>query len=132
MFKAPPEIGTELFARIPDQYRKSGQLSPERILAGKGNLKTDSYIEGPAFDQDGNLFISPVKNLGFYMCIKKCIQIISDGKDIFIASTYIDIFKSVLFLESFRIIQIPLHDGLHGLVFRQIPCRVISLPSPPA
>lgn len=57
MFKAPPEIGTELFARIPDQYRKSGQLSPERIMAGKGNLKTDSYIEGPAFDQDGNLYI---------------------------------------------------------------------------
>ena len=57
MFKAPPEIGTEVFARIPDQYRKSGQLSQERILAGKGNLKTDSYIEGPSFDQDGNLYI---------------------------------------------------------------------------
>ncbi len=57
MFKAPPEIGTEVFARIPDQYRKSGQLSPERILAGKGSLKTDSYIEGPAFDRDGNLYI---------------------------------------------------------------------------
>jgi gluconolactonase len=57
MFKAPPEIGSEVFARIPDQYRKSGQLSPERILAGKGNLKTDSYIEGPAFDRDGNLYI---------------------------------------------------------------------------
>lgn len=57
MFKAPPEIGTEVFARIPDQYRKSGQLSPERILAGKGSLKTDSYIEGPSFDRDGNLYI---------------------------------------------------------------------------
>lgn len=57
MFKAPPEIGTEVFARIPDQYRKSGQLSQERILAGKGSLKTDSYIEGPAFDRDGNLYI---------------------------------------------------------------------------
>ena len=57
MFKAPPEIGTEVFARIPDQYRKSGHLSPERILAGKGSLKTDSYIEGPAFDRDGNLYI---------------------------------------------------------------------------
>ena len=57
MFKAPPEISTEVFARIPDQYRKSGQLSQERILAGKGNLKTDSYIEGPSFDQDGNLYI---------------------------------------------------------------------------
>ena len=57
MFKAPPEIGTEVFARIPDEYRKSGQLSSERILAGKGSLKTDSYIEGPAFDQEGNLYI---------------------------------------------------------------------------
>ena len=57
MFKAPPEIGTEVFARIPDQYRKSGQLSSERILAGKGSLKTDSYIEGPAFDREGNLYI---------------------------------------------------------------------------
>jgi gluconolactonase len=57
MFKAPPEIGTEVFARIPDQYRKSGQLSLERILAGKGSLKTDSYIEGPAFDREGNLYI---------------------------------------------------------------------------
>jgi gluconolactonase len=57
MFKAPPEIGTEVFTRIPDQYRKSGQLSPERILAGKGSLKTDSYIEGPTFDRDGNLYI---------------------------------------------------------------------------
>lgn len=57
MFKAPPEIGTEVFTRIPDQYRKSGQLSPERILAGKGSHKTDSYIEGPAFDRDGNLYI---------------------------------------------------------------------------
>ena len=57
MFKAPPEIGTEVFARIPDEYRKSGQLSSERILAGKGSLKTDSYIEGPTFDQEGNLYI---------------------------------------------------------------------------
>lgn len=57
MFKAPPEIGTEVFARIPNQYRKFGQLSQERILAGKGSPKTDSYIEGPAFDRDGNLYI---------------------------------------------------------------------------
>jgi gluconolactonase len=57
MFKAPPEIGTEVFARIPDQYRKLGQISTERILAGKGSLKTDCYIEGPSFDRNGNLYI---------------------------------------------------------------------------
>lgn len=57
MFKSPPEIGTQVFTRIPDHYRKLGQLSPERILAGKGSLKTDCYIEGPSFDRDGNLYI---------------------------------------------------------------------------
>lgn len=57
MFKSLPEIGTQVFTRIPDQYRKLGQLSPERILAGKGSLKTDCYIEGPSFDRDGNLYI---------------------------------------------------------------------------
>ncbi|MBU3614199.1 SMP-30/gluconolactonase/LRE family protein [Polynucleobacter sp. Latsch14-2] len=57
MFNAPPVLGTEVFARIPDQYRKAGQLSNERLQAGKGTLKTDSYIEGPSFDREGNLYI---------------------------------------------------------------------------
>ena len=42
MFGAPPTLNTEIFIRIPDQFRKSGQLSEERIQAGKGNIKTDS------------------------------------------------------------------------------------------
>jgi gluconolactonase len=48
---------TEVFARIPDRYRKAGRLSAERLRAGKGTLATDSYIEGPSFDRDGNLYL---------------------------------------------------------------------------
>jgi gluconolactonase len=57
MFSAPPTLKTEVFASIPDEFRQAGKLSQERIQAGKGTLKTDSFIEGPAFDQFGNLYI---------------------------------------------------------------------------
>lgn len=57
MFRMPPAISSELFARIPDEYRKKGKISLERLQACKGTLQTDSYIEGPSFDRDGNLYI---------------------------------------------------------------------------
>lgn len=57
MYAAPPTVKTEVFARIPDQYRKAGQLSEERLRAGKGTRTTDSYIEGPSFDRHGNLYL---------------------------------------------------------------------------
>ena len=60
MYPAPPVIKTEVFARIPDKFRKRGQLSAERLAAGKGNLNTDSFIEGPSFDKAGNLYITDI------------------------------------------------------------------------
>lgn len=57
MFRAPPEIGTEVFARIPDRFRRPGGVARERILAGKSTPQTDCYIEGPSFDRAGNLWL---------------------------------------------------------------------------
>lgn len=57
MYPAPPQKKTEVFARIPDKFRKKGQISQERLLAGKGTLETDVFIEGPCFDRDGNLYL---------------------------------------------------------------------------
>ncbi|WP_086064329.1 SMP-30/gluconolactonase/LRE family protein [Bordetella genomosp. 8] len=57
MYAAPPAMKTEVFTRIPDRYRKAGQLSDERLRAGKGTRATDSYIEGPSFDRQGNLYL---------------------------------------------------------------------------
>ncbi len=68
MFGAPPTLNTEIFIRIPDQFRKSGQLSEERIQAGKGNIKTDSYIEGPSFDRNGNLYLVDIA-FGLIFCV---------------------------------------------------------------
>ena len=55
MYPAPPVIKTEVFARIPDKFRKRGQLSAERLAAGKGNANTDSFIEGPSFDSTSRI-----------------------------------------------------------------------------
>ena len=57
MFASPPQLKTEVFARVPDALRKPGQLSAERIAAGKGTIDTHSQIEGPVFDAQGNLWI---------------------------------------------------------------------------
>ena len=56
MFSSPPSVEAKIFTRVPDSLRKPGQVSQERILAGKNSLATDCYIEGPAFDRQGNLY----------------------------------------------------------------------------
>lgn len=57
MFSAPPTVTAEVFTRIPSHLRRAGKLSAERLAAGKGTAATDSYIEGPSFDQQGNLYL---------------------------------------------------------------------------
>jgi gluconolactonase len=54
MFAAPPEIAATEFARVPDALRKQGPRSAwfdERPFAS-----THSFLEGPSFDREGNLW----------------------------------------------------------------------------
>ncbi|CAN5393062.1 SMP-30/gluconolactonase/LRE family protein [soil metagenome] len=60
MFPTPATVKTEVYARIPDRLRKAGQLSAERLAAGKGTLHTDCFIEGPTFDAHGNLYLTDI------------------------------------------------------------------------
>jgi acetyl-CoA C-acetyltransferase len=55
MYPAPPVKKTEVFVRIPDKYRRPGQISAERVSAGKSSPHTDCFIEGPAFDKAGSV-----------------------------------------------------------------------------
>lgn len=57
MFVMPPVVQTELFMHLPDAMRRPGQLSAERLRAGKGTLQTDCFLEGPSFDRHGNLYL---------------------------------------------------------------------------
>jgi len=50
MFAAPPEIGTKVFARLPDHLRVT-----KNAVVRYGHVR-DSRLEGPSFDRDGNLW----------------------------------------------------------------------------
>jgi gluconolactonase len=49
-------IETEVFAELPARLRKSG-TPPERLAAGKSATPMGSFLEGPSFDRDGNLYV---------------------------------------------------------------------------
>ncbi|MGB3864981.1 MAG: SMP-30/gluconolactonase/LRE family protein [Xanthobacteraceae bacterium] len=54
---APPEIvDTIVFARLPDKFRRNEPNNEWAIVNRRGS-PTDSFIEGPSFDRDGNLYI---------------------------------------------------------------------------
>lgn len=52
----PGILETEVFAELPPRLRRSG-TPPERLAAGKGATPMGSFLEGPSFDRDGNLYV---------------------------------------------------------------------------
>lgn len=56
LFAPPQVIETQVFARIPDTYRRPDRRSPWGDVQRPGR-STDCFIEGPAFDRDGNLYV---------------------------------------------------------------------------
>lgn len=57
-FEAPKIIDANLLTTMPDAFRR-----PQRsdwADANRGGKPVDSFIEGPAFDRDGNLYITDI------------------------------------------------------------------------
>lgn len=55
--ETPPKlIETRLFSAMPDQFRRKGVAS-EWADANRPGNPADSFIEGPSFDADGNLYV---------------------------------------------------------------------------
>jgi gluconolactonase len=53
----PPEVvETEVFTTMPQEFRRTGERSAW-AEANKGGQPVDSFIEGPAFDGEGNLYL---------------------------------------------------------------------------
>jgi len=50
-----PIVETEVFASLPDSLRRTGVASPW-AEANRGGKPVDSFLEGPSFDRDGNLY----------------------------------------------------------------------------
>ena len=55
-FQAPPVVHAEVFASVPDRLRLKGQPS-SWIDANHPGSGLDCFLEGPAFDRAGNLYM---------------------------------------------------------------------------
>ena len=55
MFAAPKEIEATVFVTLPDDLKVRGRTSGWSF--GKGGHSLHSFLEGPSFDRDGNLYV---------------------------------------------------------------------------
>jgi gluconolactonase len=54
---APPQLVTaDVFAELPQKFRRT-DAPPERVAAGRGAPPGGSFLEGPSFDREGNLYV---------------------------------------------------------------------------
>lgn len=58
MFAAPPLIAAEVFASLPGTLRKNATADWLRVQ--KRGVNTHSFLEGPSFDRDGNLYVTDI------------------------------------------------------------------------
>ena len=59
LFAAPESIATEVFAELPPEFRRVGQRSAWSD-ARRGGKPLHSFLEGPAFDLEGNLYVTDI------------------------------------------------------------------------
>lgn len=59
MFAAPPAVTAEVFAEIPEKYRKRGARS-EWVDVQFTGQEIPTFLEGPCFDAEGNLWVVDV------------------------------------------------------------------------
>lgn len=57
MFAPPPVVQTEIFARLPDKYRRKGERPVWGLVNSAHEPELDSFLEGPSFDRAGNLYV---------------------------------------------------------------------------
>ncbi|OWY08859.1 gluconolactonase [Thioclava sp. F34-6] len=55
MFAPPVEIETTVFAEFPERFQETNRAS-EWVRVMRHGTPTPSFLEGPAFDRDGNLY----------------------------------------------------------------------------
>jgi gluconolactonase len=59
LYPPPKQMKTELFTSVPDEFRFPNMES-DWVKANKPGQKVHSFLEGPSFDRDGNLFVTDI------------------------------------------------------------------------
>ena len=57
-FAPPPRIGTEVFTRLPDRFRRPRATGWARW--NRGGREIDSFLEGPCLDAEGRLYLTDI------------------------------------------------------------------------
>lgn len=57
-FAPPRRIDTQVFTRLPDQFRNARRSA--WADANQGGRAIDSFLEGPSFDRDGRLYVTDI------------------------------------------------------------------------
>ncbi len=57
-FAPPPRIGTEVFTRLPDRFRRP--RATEWARWNRGGREIDSFLEGPCLDAEGRLYVTDI------------------------------------------------------------------------
>lgn len=59
MFPSPQTIEAEIFAELPAEFRRINEPRPWSD-ARRGGKPIHSFLEGPSFDRDGNLYVTDI------------------------------------------------------------------------
>jgi len=57
-FKPPQIIESRVLTRLPDEFRR--KRASEWGDANKPGHELDSFLEGPSFDREGNLYVTDI------------------------------------------------------------------------
>ncbi|UQB79387.1 SMP-30/gluconolactonase/LRE family protein [Pseudomonas shirazica] len=57
-YSPPAPISTDLFTSLPREFWKNGDS--DWVRANKPGKKVTSFLEGPSFDRDGNLYVTDI------------------------------------------------------------------------
>lgn len=58
LFAPPKELHTQVFSQIPEVFLK--HVESDWVRANKPGQKVTSFLEGPSFDKNGNLFVTDI------------------------------------------------------------------------
>ena len=70
LYPPPTEIAAEVWTRLPDTFRRTGEV-PDWAAANKAGHSADSFLEGPSFDRNGDLYTSPTFHTGAFFASRR-------------------------------------------------------------
>ncbi len=59
LFSPPEPVSTHVWTRVPEEFRNTGGAT-QWTAANKPGQTADSFLEGPSFDRDGNLYVTDI------------------------------------------------------------------------